>query len=282
MNKPVRIDSHQHFWLLERGDYDWLDSSLDVLYRDYQPPELSALLADTGVDKTVLVQAAASVEESHYLLSLAARYDFIAGVVGWIDMESDGATRQLEELAIHPKLVGIRPLIQDIADPDWMLQSALHPVFEQLIERRLCFDALVKPVHLQKLNTLLARYPDLKVVIDHGAKPDIANDEFEPWAQQMQTIASNSQAYCKLSGLLTEAAKDAGAAELLPYMRHLLECFGPERLMWGSDWPVLNLAGDYPGWLEIATGFLAPLAEQEKNAIFGGNAARFYQLELPQ
>ena len=282
MSTSLRIDSHQHFWLLERGDYDWIDSSQEVLYRDYQPAELSSLLAAAGIDKTILVQAAATISESQYLLSLADRYDFIVGVVGWIDMDSNGASEQLAELARHPKLVGIRPLIQDIADPDWMLQGALHTVFEQLIERQLCFDALVMPVHLDNLITLLARYPKLKVVVDHGAKPDIANNAFEPWAQKMHAIASNSDAYCKLSGLLTEAATGAGAAELLPYMQHLLDCFGPQRLMWGSDWPVLNLANDYPGWLEISTAFLAPLDEQEKSAIFGGNAARFYQLELSQ
>jgi len=226
MNVP-RIDSHQHVWQLQRGDYNWLSTELGVLYRDYQPQELAGYLRLAGIDKTVVVQAAATVAESDYLLSLADQYAFIAGVVGWIDMDAPDALAQLAHLAEHPKLLGIRPMIQDIADPQWMLRNELAPVYRELITRGLRFDALVKPPYLDALLTLLQRYPELPVVIDHGGKPDIAREAFAPWASRMQALAQQTHACCKLSGLLTEAAPGAGAAQLRPYVEHLLHCFGP-------------------------------------------------------
>ena len=279
MNAP-RIDSHQHFWQLQRGDYNWLSAELGVLYRDYQPQELAEYLRDAGIDKTVLVQAAATVAESDYLLSLADQYAFIAGVVGWIDMAAPDALAQLAHLAEHPRLLGIRPMIQDIADPQWMLRNQLAPVYRELITRGLRFDALVKPPHLDALLTLLQCYPELPVVIDHGGKPDIAQGAFAPWASRMQTLAQETHAYCKLSGLLTEAGPDTGAEQLRPYVEHLLECFGPQRLMWGSDWPVLNLAADYPQWLTLTNSLLADLKDADRDSIMGGTAARFYGLDV--
>lgn len=275
----LRIDSHQHFWHLPRGDYTWLTEELGVLYRDYQPQELADYLLAAGIDKTVLVQAAATVAESEYLLSLADRHTFIAGVVGWIDMEAPDALAQMDHLAAHPRLLGIRPMIQDIADTRWMLRDELAPVYQALIARELRFDALVKPPHLNALLALLQRYPELPVVIDHGGKPDIANAAFAPWADRMQALAHGTQACCKLSGLLTEAGPGAGDEQLRPYVDHLLQCFGPQRLMWGSDWPVLNLAADYPRWLALTTSLLADLNAADRDAIMGGTAARFYGLE---
>jgi L-fuconolactonase len=280
MSTP-RIDSHQHFWQLQRGDYDWLTEDLQVLYRDCLPLELADHLRRAGIDRTVLVQAATTVAESEYLLSLADEHDFIAGVVGWIDMAAPDALAQLDHLAQHPKLLGIRPMIQDIADPLWMLKDELTPVYRELITRGLRFDALVKPQHLDALLELLQRHPDLPVVIDHGAKPDIANEEFAHWADRMQALAQQTQACCKLSGLLTEAGPDAGAEQLAPYVEHLLQCFGPQRLMWGSDWPVLNLASNYPRWLTVTESLLANLEPADQDAIMGGTAIRFYGLDEP-
>ena len=272
------IDSHQHFWLIKRGDYDWLTPALEPIYRDFLPEDLAPLLAKPALEKTVAVQAAPTVAETEYLLMLAESTDFIAGVVGWIDMEAEDAIDTLARLANSPYLKGIRPMIQDIDDPQWMLRPQLDPVFKQLIDSGLCFDALVKPIHLPHLLTLLQRYPDLKTVIDHGAKPDIAHQGFADWAPGISAIAEQTQAYCKLSGLLTEAQPGAGYDELAPYMQHLLDSFGTERLMWGSDWPVLNLANDYPGWLAITQTFLQPLDTLHKTQIMGANAARFYTL----
>jgi L-fuconolactonase len=274
-----RIDSHQHFWKLQRGDYDWLSEDLGVLYRDYQPQELAEYLRRGGIDKTVLVQAAATVAESEYLLLLADQHAFIAGVIGWIDMAAPDALAQLAHLAEHPKLLGIRPMMQDIADPQWMLRDELAPVYRELITRGLRFEALVKPLHLYTLLDLLQRYPELPVVIDHGGKPDIANESFAPWANRMQALAQQTHTCCKLSGLLTEAGPEAGAEQLRPYVEHLLQCFGPRRLMWGSDWPVLNLAADYPRWLTLTKSLLAHLEGPDRDAIMGGTAARFYGLD---
>ncbi|WP_308366313.1 MULTISPECIES: amidohydrolase family protein [unclassified Microbulbifer] len=276
----LRIDAHQHFWQLSRGDYDWLGPELEVLYRDYLPAHLQPLLVDAGVSKTVLVQAAESVEETEFMLRLADGTDFIAGVVGWIDMESENAVDTLDRLARHSAFKGIRPMIQDIADTRWMLKPELESVFTALIERGLTFDALVTPRHLQSLLILLRRYPDLKVVIDHGAKPEIATGRTTEWAEDIARIASETSACCKLSGLMTEAGDNPGFEILMPYMDHLLACFGAHRLMWGSDWPVLELAGNYPQWLTCAEQFVAPLSETQQQAIWAGNAERFYHLQV--
>ncbi len=271
----IRIDSHQHFWRLARGDYGWLAGQPATINRDFEPEHLRPLLAAADIQLTVVVQAAPSVAETEYLLSLAEATDFIAGVVGWVDLAAPDCAATLRRLATNPYLVGIRPMIQDIADPEWMLKPTLDAAFQQLIELRLCFDALILPVHLPHLLTLLQRYPPLRTVIDHAAKPDIAGNGFEPWASDMAAIARQTDAYCKLSGLLTEAGDKAGFAELQPYMQHLLDHFGPARLLWGSDWPVLNLASSYAGWLAIAEEFIKP---EDQALIMGMNAAHFYSL----
>lgn len=275
----LRIDGHQHFWSLARGDYGWLTPALAPLYRDFLPADLTPLLADAGVDRTVLVQAAPTVDETRFLLDLARSSDFIAGVVGWVDMEGGEETVSLlAELAGDARLVGIRPMIQDIPDPTWITRPALAPVTAMLIESGLRFDALVRPVHLPYLLEYLERHPDLNAVVDHGAKPDIAGSAWQPWADGIAAIAERTAAYCKVSGLITQAARSQSCEELVPYMDHLLEAFGPERLIWGSDWPVLNLSADYTGWHEAASRWLSKLSGAERAGIEGRNAARFYGL----
>ena len=275
----VRIDSHQHFWTLQRNDYGWLTPDLTPLYRDFLPADLAPLLAETGIALSVLVQAAPSVAETRFLLNLAERHDFVAGVVGWVDVDDrESAARDVENLAKHPSFVGIRPMIQDIADPAWMLAPALAATLEAAIESDICFDALVKPVHLSYLLELLHRHPNLRAVLDHGAKPNIAGGEWQPWADAIARTAAETDAYCKLSGLITEASDTHTYEAVVPYMDHLLKCFGPRRLMWGSDWPVLNLADRYVGWHRATQRWLSPLAAAHREAIEGGNAARFYGL----
>ena len=274
-----RIDSHQHFWTLDRGDYGWLTPDLTALYRDFLPSDLVPMLARAGIHRTVLVQAAPTLAETRYLLELAERHKFIAGVVGWVDMEGAQASIDtLESLQGNPFFLGIRPMIQDIADPAWMLRPSLAPVLKAVADLGLTFDALVKPVHLPNLLELLQRHPDLRTVIDHGAKPDIASGQWVSWARWIDRVAEETSAFCKLSGLITEAGEDHSFLELTPYMDRLLESFGAERLMWGSDWPVLNLRADYPGWVTATSHWLAPLAAAERDAIEAGNAVRFYGL----
>jgi L-fucono-1,5-lactonase len=272
------IDSHQHFWRLSRGDYGWLTAELEPIYRDFVPGDLRPLLDRAGVERTVVVQAAPTVAETRFLLDLAARTDWIAGVVGWIDMESPHAVEDLDELALEPGLCGIRPMIQDRPDTGWMLGEGLRPALRALEERNLAFDALVRPAHLPHLLALTERHADLRIVVDHGGKPDVASGSLAGWAEDMTRIARESSACCKLSGLITEAGSAWSAGALRPYVDHLLDCFGPRRLLWGSDWPVVTLAGSYEGWCAATLELLAPLDAEDRAAILGGNAVRFYGL----
>jgi L-fuconolactonase len=278
VSNRLRIDSHQHFWQLSRGDYDWLESEPIGIRRDFLPDDLLPLLLQAGVDKTILVQAAETVPETDFILSLASKHDFIAGVVGWVDMNTPRSLAILERFSQHPKFLGIRPVIQGIADPSWMLKPELDPFFIWLIEHDFSFDALVKPIHLNYLITLLSRYPSLRVVIDHGAKPNIAKGDFAEWPKHMAEIADKTSAYCKLSGLATEAGGLVSLQRLQPYMTHLIDCFGTKRVMWGSDWPVCNLALSYQAWVEMTHEFIKIFSSEDQADIFGGNAQKFYKL----
>ena len=273
-----RIDSHQHFWKRSRGDYDWLRPNLGPIYADFGPSDLQPLLTQSGVSKTVLVQAAATIAETHYMLSLADEYDFIAGVVGWVDMESPDAAEQIVALSTHPKFKGIRPMAQDIGDPKWLSKATLAPAFETLVAHGLRFDALVKSCHLDALLTVLRRHPDLRVVIDHAAKPDIETGNTEQWTAKMAEIGSETDAYCKVSGLVTEAGACPNHKSLAPYFEHLYQCFGADRLMWGSDWPVVKLSMEYGDWYSLTMELLATTPLDEQRKILGTTAATFYDI----
>jgi len=274
----TRIDAHQHFWSLGRGDYGWLTPDLKDIYRDFLPDDLTPMLAAAGIEGTVIVQAAPTIAETEFMLSLADDHAFVKGVVGWVDFEHAEAPAQISKLAQHPAMVGLRPMIQDIADPDWMLRADLTPAFEALMAADLTFDALTLPPHLSNLSRLLERHPDMRVVINHGAKPLIRDGVIEPWATDMAKLARDTSAYCKLSGLVTEASADWSIDNLKPYVDHLLDSFGPDRLIWGSDWPVCTLASSYERWIETTDTLLSGLTAEERDAILGGNATRAYNL----
>lgn len=274
----MRIDAHQHFWALTRGDYGWLTPDLDTIYRDFTPDDLMPLLKAADIDGTVLVQAAPTVAETEYMLSLADQNAFIKGVVGWVDFEAGDVGAQIAALAAHPALVGLRPMIQDTADPLWMIGETLQPAFEATQQYDLTFDALTLPQHLGPLRQLLERHPGLRVVIDHGSKPLIKNGILDDWSDNMAALAQDTSAWCKLSGLVTEAATDWTIEDLRPYVDHLLNTFGPSRLIWGSDWPVCTLASSYERWCETTDTLLNQLSNAERQAIMGGNATRAYNL----
>jgi L-fuconolactonase len=277
----MRIDAHQHFWRLDRGDYGWLTRELGPIYRDFGVDDLRPNLAGAGISGTVLVQAAPTEAETEFLLEVAdGSGGLVRGVVGWVDFEAPDVRRRLERLARHPLLRGVRPMIHDIPDPSWMLRPGLEPAFRTVIDLGLCFDALVRPAHLPVLRRLMEKYGDLRLVIDHGAKPRIAAGEREPWAEHMRALARETGALCKLSGLVTEAGKAWTVDEIEPYVRHLLECFGSERLIWGSDWPVVELASGYSQWWSATTALLASLDAASRERVLGANAARFYRLTL--
>ena len=275
MNGFTRVDSHQHFWRLDRGDYGWLTPALAPIYRNYLPEHLAPQLAQAGVGSTILVQAAATVEETRFMLDLAREHPFIAGVVGWVDFESDDVVETMAALATDAGLVGLRPMIQDIADTEWMLEERLAPAFEAMIDHGLVFDALVLPKHLPALLELAARYPDLAMVLDHGAKPPIATGDLESWKQAITELARSSPMVCKLSGLVTEA-RSAEAAKLAAPVEHLLDTFGPSRMMWGSDWPVCELVCSYGEWRSVTDTLLAKLKTTEREQIFSGTARATY------
>lgn len=272
------IDAHQHYWHPGRGDYGWMPPDDPVLARPYGPADLAPLLAEAGVGRTVLVQAAPTVAETEYMLGIADATPSVAAVVGWVDFDDPGDRAALERLAGHPALRGLRPMIQDIPDDDWMLRDGVQWGFAALSELGLRLDALGLPRHLERFERLLDRHPDLGVVIDHAMKPRIASGEgFGAWAAGMTRLAGRG-AFCKLSGLVTEAAPGWDVPDLRPCAQHLIEAFGPERLMWGSDWPVCLRRAEYGRWLDAARTLTAELPEAGRARVFGGTAAEFYGL----
>jgi L-fuconolactonase len=281
----IKIDAHQHYWEPKRGDYDWMPQDDPVLSRKYMPANLATSLTKHGIAGTVLVQAAATVEETEYLLGIADASETVAAVVGWVDFENPGHLHHLERLARHPKFVGVRPMIQDIPDVDWMLRDDVQWAYQAIVDLDLTFDALGFSRHLDNFLTLLQRYPEMRVVIDHAMKPPIrdhANDPevFDRWAEGMSRLADRTQARCKLSGLVTEAKEDWTLDDLRPYADRILAAFGPGRVMWGSDWPVCQLRASYDAWWRAARALTAHLGEQERGQIFGETAIEFYRLEV--
>jgi L-fuconolactonase len=270
------IDAHQHFWRLGRGDYGWLTPELAPIFRDFGPGDLAPILSRHGIERTILVQAAPTLAETAFLLDIARTTPFIAGVVGWVDFDAPDAPDVVARLAGDPGLVGLRPMVQDIADDDWLLRPAHAPVFEAMVAHGLVFDALVLPRHLPRLARVLERHPELAVVVDHGAKPAIRAGTIDAWRAGMSAVAAHPRTYCKLSGLVTEAPAGAGLDVLAPYVDTLLALFGPGRLLWGSDWPVVELAGGYDRWRALALGALAGLPPAAHAEVLGGTAERVY------
>ena len=280
MKGPARIDAHQHFWAIARGDYGWLTTAMGALYRDFGPQDLKPLLERHGIAGTVLVQAAPTAAETRYLLELAEGNAQVLGVVGWADLEAANAAEVIDDLARNPKLKGLRPMLQDLPDDDWIAVAPIAAALDRMAAHGLVFDALVKPRHLPPLLDRLRRHMGLHAVIDHAAKPAIGGDGFEAWRGDLAALAGLPQVHCKLSGLLTEAPAGAGSSTLRPYADAVLECFGSERVIWGSDWPVLTLAAGYGDWVSITEELLSALNEPQRAAVLGENAMRLYRLSL--
>jgi L-fuconolactonase len=274
------IDAHQHFWQLSRGDYGWLRPEAGALYRDYLPDDLAPLLKEHDVGATVLVQAAPTEAETHFLLRLAGEHAFVAGVVGWVDFEAADVAARVAALATAGagKLKGLRPMIQDMADPHWIMRRELDAAFDAMVAHELVFDALVRPVHLRALRERLLRHPRLRAVLDHAGKPAIASGALEPWAAALERLARDTPICCKLSGLLSEAGTRCSAADLTPWVAQVFSSFGAERMLWGSDWPVLNGAGSYAGWLGLARELIERCAPGCADQVLSGTARRLYHL----
>ncbi|HEY4079718.1 MAG TPA: amidohydrolase family protein [Burkholderiaceae bacterium] len=272
----LRLDSHQHFWRMDRGDYAWLRDAPSVLQRDFLPADLQETLPKHEVAQTVLVQAADTVEETDYLLGLAAEHAFIGGVVGWVDLSRRDSIATLERWSRQPKFKGVRPMLQDLPDVDWIATQAHPEALDALVHFGLRLDALVMPQHLESLLQVLREHPDLPVVIDHAAKPPLTRgwhaDWVPSWCRHMGELAALPQVCCKFSGLM------APLDEVRPVWELLLQWFGPSRLMWGSDWPVLTLNSDYAGWVRLSAALIDSLPADEAAQVWRGTAQRFYGL----
>lgn len=280
-NNPKVIDSHQHFWDTTKLDYPWMPPPPSVLQRNYLPEDLEPLLAANGVDATVLVQAHQSVEEANFLLDIAEATDFVAGVVAWVDLKSPDVGVVLDELMRRPKLVSIRHQVEDDPDVAWLSREDSIRGLREVAARGLRYDLLVKPPHLKYVVPLAEQVPDLRMVINHIAKPLIAQGVVEPWASEMAAIAEIPSIYCKVSGMVTEAShSDWSVEDLRPYVNHIVEIFGIDRIMFGSDWPVCLLAATYEQVMEAALVAVGPLTDEDKAKFMGGNAADFYGLRI--
>ena len=271
------IDAHHHIWKIDRGDDDWLTPDLPI-YRDYGLDDLRLKLG--GIGATVLVQAAPTEAETRFMLDVAHESaGLVRGVVGWTDFAAPDAPARIAALAGDPLLKGLRPMLQDMEDLEWILHPEQQPALAAMTQAGLRLDLLIRPRHLNQIHFLAAAHPDLPVVIDHGAKPAISIGLFQPWAGQMRYLARTTNWHCKLSGLITEANhRQWDLEDLRPYVDHLIACFGPRRLIWGSDWPVVNLAGGYAAWRDATQILLGGLSAEDRAAVLGGTAMRFYGL----
>ncbi|MCK4879736.1 MAG: amidohydrolase family protein [Bacteroidales bacterium] len=276
----MMIDTHHHLWNYNLEEYRWMDDSMSVLKRDYLPDELEQELQKAGITGTVVIQARQSLEETRWLLKLADEHWFIEGVVGWLDLRSKGLERELEVFATHSKLVGVRHVIHDEPDDDFMLCPDFIKGIAQLERFDLVYDLLLFPRHLGRAAELVKAFPRQRFVLDHMGKPQIKTGKIEPWKTELEKLAVHSNVWCKLSGMVTEADHKLWQyKELLPYIETVLNTFGPERIMLGSDWPVCRLAGAYSEVLGIVLKFIESMDETDRTKILYQNAIDCYQLK---
>ena len=277
------IDAHQHFWQHSQPfDYSWQDGDVMApIRRDYLPSDLLPHLENTGVDASVFVQTQHNVEENRWVLGLAEENDFVVGVVGWVDLASEECEEQLLEIKGHPKFVGIRHVTQDEPDDDFIVRSEVIRGLKVLEKHGVPFDLLFYVKHLKHATTLARELRGLPMVIDHLSKPRIKEQVTEDWIDNFKAAAEFPNIYCKLSGMITEADwQNWRPADLKPYVETAFEAFGPERLMYGSDWPVCELAGTYEQQHAALIEVLGSLSKSESEAIFGGTATKFYGLQV--
>jgi L-fuconolactonase len=271
------IDAHQHFWDPARGDYGWLKPD-NPIHRVFATADLRPLLAQTGVDATILVQAAPTPDETDYMLEIARATPWVLGVVGWVDLEAPDAADAIRRRARDPLFLGVRPMLQDITDPDWILRPALAPALDAIAAEGLVFDALILSHQIGTITELAGRHPQLSIVLDHAAKPKLGNaDAMAAWARAITGLAARPNVTCKVSGLLTEVQQGGEKHDVVRAIGMLFELFGAARLLWGSDWPVLTLKGDYQDWFELAREAVAARDSSAVRAVMGGNALRIYR-----
>ncbi len=275
----MKIDAHQHFWEYNAAKHSWINDEMAVLKQDFLPKQLWAELGASKIDGCVAVQADQTEAETDFLLDLASRNDFIKGIVGWVDLRSTTLKERLEHYKSHTKLVGFRHVVQDEPDVNFMLGEAFKRGIGELGAFGYTYDILIFPTQMEAAEKIVAAYPNQKFVIDHIAKPYIAKGAMEPWKSNMKAIASHENVSCKVSGMITEADwKNWNYDQLLPYLDMVFESFGPERIMFGSDWPVCLLAGKYSAVKSIVAHYVEAMSDDEQEMIWGKTAQMFYGL----
>lgn len=277
----MKIDSHQHFWSYNSNDYGWISSDMEVLRKDYLPDQLKTELFSIGFDGSVAVQARQSLAETQWLLNLADQHSFIKGVIGWVDLCSPDVEEQLIQFSGNPKLVGIRHVIQDEQDENFMLRKSFLRGIAYLKKFGLTYDILVFPRHLSNTIQLVSQFPEQIFILDHIAKPSIKDKKISPWKEHIEKLARFRNVYCKLSGMVTEAnVKNWKQEELIPYLNIVFDAFGSNRLLIGSDWPVCRLAGSYKQIMQVVLDYIRTFPDQDKKKILGENAIKAYNLKL--
>jgi L-fuconolactonase len=273
----MRIDAHQHFWKYSEAEYEWIGADMPELKRDLLPRDLKPLLASEGFDGSIAVQARQNLEETRWLLELAEQNDFVKGVVGWVDLCSTELPAQLERFAVHPKLLGVRHIVQGEPDDEFMLRPEFRKGIARLAGYGLTYDLLLYPRHLPMAVKLVREFPKQPFVLDHIAKPGIADGVLEPWSRDIRELARFGNVCCKVSGMVTEARwKRWRAEDFRPYLDAVFEAFGPERVMIGSDWPVCTVSASYAETIAIVKDYIRQFSDEEQNAILGANCAAFY------
>jgi len=273
------IDAHHHLWKFNEADYAWMDKSMSILKKNYLPADLEKQLGGTDVVGTVVVQARQNLDETRWLLEMAGRYPFIKGVVGWFDLCSENLQAQLNEFTDDPRLVGARHVIHDEPDDDFMLRPAFVKGMEKLVQYNLSYDLLLFPKHLQRAFELVSLFPDQRFVLDHLSKPFIKAGILDPWREEIAALASQSNVWCKISGMVTEADHEHWKYEdFIPYLDTVIEAFGTDRIMLGSDWPVCRLAGEYHQVMDIPARYFNDLDPFDREKIFSLNCIECYEL----
>lgn len=273
----MRLDAHQHFWRYNPQEYPWMSDEMPALKQDYLPDDLQPLLQAIGFDGSVVVQARQNLAETDWLLELADQYDFIKGVVGWVDLRSPEVRRQLERYAPHPKLRGVRHVVHDEPDDEFMLRPDFQRGIAALKEFNLTYDLLLFPRHLPVAVKVVERFPEQPFVVDHIAKPEIKHQRLSPWKEDLQALARYEQVMCKLSGMVTETHWGQWQPkDFRPYLDIVVNVFGPRRVMIGSDWPVCTLSGRYQQVMDIVLTYAQQFPADVQAGMLGDNCARFY------
>lgn len=274
-----KIDAHQHFWIYNDREYPWLDQGLEKLKRNFSPEDLKEELDKNGFSGSVVVQARQTLEETRWLLSLSRQHSFIKAVVGWIDLLSGKVEENLIEFTGEKKFAGVRHVLQDEKDINFMLKTDFQLGISYLQDYGLTYDLLIYPEHLNAASQLAGKFPDLKFVIDHMAKPPVREGSLEPWASRMKNLAGHENVYCKISGLVTEADwENWKPADFEPYIDTVMNAFGPDRIMLGSDWPVCLAAGTYQSVVNLAMEYIKQCSESEQQKIVRDTCISFYSI----